>query len=58
MGCEGYHEHEEYGMIWYMPCKDHSEAQDLSEDDSRDNIAQELIDLGEDEEELIERILS
>jgi hypothetical protein len=53
MGCEGYHEHEENGMTWYMPCKDHSEAQDLSEDDFRDNIAQELIDLGEDEEELL-----
>jgi len=53
MGCEGYHEHEENGMTWYMPCKDHSEVQDLSEDDFRDNIAQELIDLGEDEEELL-----
>jgi hypothetical protein len=53
MGCEGYHEHEENGMTWYMPCKDHSEAQDLSEDDFRDNIAQELIDLGQDEEELL-----
>ena len=54
MGCEGYHEHEENGMTWYMPCKDHSETQDLSEDDFRDNIAQELIDLGQDEEELLE----
>ena len=53
MGCEGYHEHEENGMIWFMPCKDHSEVQDLSEDDFRDNIAQELIDLGQDEEELL-----
>ena len=53
MGCEGYHEHEENGMTWYMPCKDHSEVQDLSEDDFRDNVAQELIDLGEDEDELL-----
>ena len=53
MGCEGYHEHEEDDMTWYMPCKNHSETQDLSEDDFRDNIAQELIDLGEDEEELL-----
>ncbi len=53
MGCEGYHKHEENGMTWYMPCKDHSEAQDLSEDDFRDNIAQDLIDLGQDEEELL-----
>ena len=53
MGCEGYHEHKENGMTWFMPCKDHSEVQDLSEDDFRDNIAQELIDLGQDEEELL-----
>ena len=45
MGCEGYHEHEENGMTWYMPCKDHSETQNLSEDDLRDNIAQEFIRL-------------
>ena len=53
IGCEGYHEHDEDGMTWYMPCKNHSEVQNLSEDDFRDNIAQELIDLGEDEEELL-----
>ena len=27
MGCEGYHEHELDGQIWYMPCESH----DLSE---------------------------
>ena len=53
IGCEGYHVHEEEDMTWYMPCKDHSEAKDLSEDDFRDNIAQDLIDLGQDEEELL-----
>jgi len=53
IGCDGYHVHEEDDMTWYMPCKDHSEAQDLSEDDFRDNIAQDLIDLGQDEEELL-----
>ena len=25
MGCGGYHEHEENGKIWYMPCASHSE---------------------------------
>tara|TARA_R100000278_G_scaffold37705_1_gene33601 strand:+ start:294 stop:2234 length:1941 start_codon:yes stop_codon:yes gene_type:complete len=48
MGCEGYHEHEEDGMTWYMPCKDHSEAQNLSELDK-------FINLGQDEEELLEK---
>ena len=28
-GCEGYHEHEEDGEIWYMPCDSHDEAVDL-----------------------------
>ena len=25
IGCEGYHEHEEDGKIWYMPCETHQE---------------------------------
>jgi len=53
MGCEGYHEHEENGMTWFMPCKDHSEAQNLSKDPVDNEIADELIDLGQDEEELL-----
>ena len=28
-GCEGYHEHEEDGEIWYMPCESHDEIVDL-----------------------------
>jgi len=28
--CEGYHEHEEDGKVWYMPCKSHGEV-DLEE---------------------------
>ena len=28
-GCEGYHEHEEDGEVWYMPCESHDEAVDL-----------------------------
>ena len=25
IGCMGYHEHEEDGKIWYMPCQDHTD---------------------------------
>ena len=53
MGCEGYHEHEENGMTWYMPCKDHSEAQNLSKNPIDNEIADELIDLGQNEEDLL-----
>ena len=28
-GCSGYHEHEEDGVIYYMPCESHDEAIDL-----------------------------
>ena len=28
-GCFGYHEHEDNGEIWYMPCESHDEATDL-----------------------------
>jgi hypothetical protein len=27
LGCEGYHEHEFEGQIWYMPCKEHKLAE-------------------------------
>jgi hypothetical protein len=53
MGCEGYHEHEENGMTWFMPCKDHSEAQNLSKNPIDNEIADELIDLGQNEEDLL-----
>jgi len=29
VGCEGYHEHEFEGKVWYMPCEKHTEAQEL-----------------------------
>ena len=37
MGCEGYHEHELDGQIWYMPCESHdlSEQVELTEDISK-----------------------
>ena len=53
MGCEGYHEHEENGMVWYMPCKDHSEVQNLSKNPIDNEIADELINLGQNEEDLL-----
>ena len=28
LGCEGHHEHEIEGKIWYMPCKEHSDLTD------------------------------
>ena len=28
LGCEGYHEHEVDGRVWYMPCKEHSDLTD------------------------------
>ena len=28
LGCEGYHEHEIDGKVWYMPCTTHSEVSD------------------------------
>ena len=48
-GCEGYHEHKEGDKVWYMPCETHNEVKD----EELNSIADELIDLGEDEEELL-----
>ncbi len=28
LGCEGHHEHEIDGKVWYMPCKEHSDLTD------------------------------
>jgi hypothetical protein len=43
-GCEGYHEHEEDGNTWYMPCESHEKAE-LTEDET-DNILGSLADTG------------
>jgi len=43
MGCKGYHEHEEDGVTYYMPCESHDEALD------------EFLSLGEDEDELLDK---
>lgn len=42
-GCEGHHEHEENGTIYYMPCKNH------------DEVLNEFLSLGEDEDELLDK---
>ena len=52
-GCEGYHEHEEDGKVWFMPCESHKKAIltecDISlSKDNDDEVATELISLGED----------
>ena len=41
-GCEGYHEHEEDGKTWYMPCESHSDV-----------YSNALTELGENEDDLL-----
>ena len=43
LDCEGYHEHEENGKTWFMPCKNHKEATELDK----------FINLGENEEDIL-----
>jgi len=44
-GCQGYHEHEEDGEIWYMPCESHEKAS-LSDEESK-NVLGHLAESGE-----------
>jgi hypothetical protein len=44
-GCEGYHEHEEDGVIYYMPCESHEKAS-LSDEESK-NVLGHLAESGE-----------
>ncbi len=44
-GCQGYHEHEEDGEIWYMPCESHDKAS-LSDEESK-NVLGHLAESGE-----------
>ena len=56
LGCEGYHEHKEEDMTWFMPCKDHSQITNLASDAEKyidTEVADALIELGETEEELL-----
>ena len=44
-GCEGHHEHEMDGEIWYMPCESHEKAS-LSDEESK-NVLGHLAESGE-----------
>ena len=44
-GCEGYHEHEEDGVVYYMPCESHEKAS-LSDEESK-NVLGHLAESGE-----------
>ena len=45
-GCEGHHEHEEDGVVYYMPCKSHNELDDFMQEfgEDEDLSEWELID--------------
>jgi len=44
-GCQGHHEHEEDGEVWYMPCESHEKAS-LSDEESK-NVLGHLAESGE-----------
>jgi len=48
IGCEGYHEHEYEGKIWYMPCEQHKQSNLSAETD--DKVFDLLDEFGEDED--------
>ena len=48
IGCEGYHEHEYKGKIWYMPCEEHKQTNLSIETDSK--VFDLLNEFGEDED--------
>lgn len=39
-GCEGYHEHEEDGIIWFMPCATHD---DIKRPELSDDLGKEML---------------
>ena len=49
IGCEGYHEHEYEGKIWFMPCKEHKKSNLTSQFDDN-KIFDLLSELGEEED--------
>jgi hypothetical protein len=51
IGCEGYHEHDEDGKTWYMPCESHQELTDEMASAILENLKFETIT---DEYELVE----
>ena len=48
IGCEGYHEHEYEGKIWFMPCEQHKQSNLSAETD--DKVFDLLDEFGEDED--------
>mgnify|MGYP003110267952 FL=1 len=52
IGCKGSHIHEEDGKDWHMPCESHEDL--IKGIDKDPDDLQEFIDLGEDEEALLE----
>ncbi len=48
IGCEGYHEHEYEGKIWFMPCEEHKQSNLSAETD--DKVFDLLNEFGEDED--------
>ena len=48
IGCEGYHEHEYEGKIWFMPCEEHKHSNLNAETD--DKVFDLLNEFGEDED--------
>ena len=52
IGCKGSHIHEEDGKEWHMPCENHEDL--IRGVDREADDLQEFIDLGEDEEALLE----
>jgi hypothetical protein len=48
IGCEGYHEHEYEGKIWFMPCEEHKKSNLSAETD--DKVFDLLDEFGEDED--------
>jgi hypothetical protein len=48
IGCEGHHEHEYEGKIWYMPCEQHKQSNLSAETD--DKVFDLLDEFGEDED--------
>jgi len=48
IGCEGYHEHEYEGKIWFMPCDEHKQSNLSAETD--DKVFDLLDEFGEDED--------
>tara|TARA_R100001463_G_scaffold28410_7_gene65110 strand:+ start:1037 stop:2950 length:1914 start_codon:yes stop_codon:yes gene_type:complete len=54
IGCEGYHEHEYKGKIWYMPCEEHKQDNlnqcDLSTEFDDNEMFELLSQYGEEED--------